>query len=249
MRKSSVLGMGVLSIGIWMLIGLSTVFYTLLICVSSLVLFPLDRQRRLAHRLATWWARSIIRGVPVWRLHISGRKNLPATPAILVSNHQSLFDIMVLFCLNCQFKWVAKASLFAIPFLGWSMALAGYIRLVRERHGSIRQTYDEATRWLASGVSVLFFPEGTRSRTGELGPFKNGAFKLALKTGRPIVPIVVTGTRELLARGSWIFRPGADLRVAVLPAVDPAACPHADRLREAVRQRIADQLRTGSTSS
>ena len=102
---------------------------------------------------------------------------------VYVSNHQSLFDIMALLAINRPFKWVAKGSLFTIPFLGWSMDAARYVKLTRDRHHSIRSAYREAQQWLVDGVSVFFFPEGTRSHTGQLSSFKSGAFKIAAKTG------------------------------------------------------------------
>ncbi|MBI3088173.1 MAG: 1-acyl-sn-glycerol-3-phosphate acyltransferase [Candidatus Omnitrophica bacterium] len=101
-----------------------------------------------------------------------------------------------------------------------------------------------------AGISVFFFPEGTRSRTGQLGPFKNGAFKLALETGTSIVPVVITGTRGLLKRGSWLFNPTADVRIAVLPPIQPST-DHADpdRLRDHVRDLIARTLQQRAASA
>ena len=124
------------------------------------------------------------------------------------------------------------------------MWLAGYIPLVREDRGSIRETYAKAKAYLSQDVPVFFFPEGTRSHTGHLGAFKNGAFKLSMQTGAPIIPIVVTGTQEVLRRGSWLFRGTARLGVAVLPAVDPNAfqAEEPDGLRNHVKQLIQERL-------
>lgn len=240
-----------LTLALWIAIGLLTVVLSLAILLVNLLLGAFDRKRRIAHRIASLWGRGSLLCNPCWRLTITGRHHIPARrPVIFVSNHQSMLDIMAGFCLFRQFKWVAKEELFRIPFLGWAMAGARYIRLARGERGSIRQSYDEAGRWLASGVSVFFFPEGTRSRTGQLGPFKNGAFKLALDTGVPIVPIVITGTRGLLQRGGWLFNPTADVRIAVLPPVQPST-DHADpdRLRDHVRDLIARTLQQQAASA
>lgn len=234
----------VVTVLLWGMIGALTVILSLAILLANLLLGVFDRQRRLAHRIASLWGRGSLLCNPCWRLTVTGRHHIPARrPVIFVSNHQSMLDIMAGFCLFRQFKWVAKEELFRIPFLGWAMAGARYIRLARGEHGSIRQSYDEAGRWLASGMSVFFFPEGTRSRTGQLGPFKNGAFKLALEAGTPILPIVITGTRGLLKRGGWLFNPTADVRITVLPPVQPPT-DHADpdRLRDHVRDLIARTL-------
>ena len=128
------------------------------------------------------------------------------------------------------------------------MSLAKYIRLTRGQRGSIKGAYTEAKRWLSSGISVFFFPEGTRSRTGQLGPFKNGAFKLALETGILIVPIAVTGTRDLLTRGSWLFRGNSHVRITVLPPLDPARYrpDEHERLRDDTHRLIHQTLQASS---
>jgi len=121
------------------------------------------------------------------------------------------------------------------------MTLAGYVKLARGQSHSIHDAYERARRWLRSGMSVLFFPEGTRSRTGELGAFKNGAFKLAVATGIPVVPVAVSGTRDLLVKGSWRFRPGPHrVQVSVLPPIAPTTS--ADALRDEARARILKTL-------
>lgn len=229
------LGSALWSALMWTLISLLTILCSCLIILCFVPLFPFDRRRFCLHWLATLWGRGVFACNPFWRLIVTGRRKIrPGRAYILVSNHQSLLDIMALFALYRQFKWVAKDDLFRIPFLGWAMSLVGYIKLSRGRYGSIRQTYADAGRWLASGVSVFFFPEGTRSRTGELGAFKNGAFKLALDTGAWVVPIIVSGTRDLLERGSWKFRMGSRVRIKVLQPIDPAGYRHAgpDRFRD-----------------
>jgi len=234
------------SIWSWSAFTVLTIFFSLLMIVTALITGWWDRDRRLVHAIGTWWGQAVLWTITAGRLTITGRHHLhPRKAYILVANHQSLFDIIVLFCLQRQFKWMAKAGLFQVPFLGWGMAAARYIQLARGRHGSIRDTYAQAKQWLARGISVFMFPEGTRSVTGELGPFKNGAFKLALETGVPVVPIVVTGTRELIRRGSWRFEPGKAVRVQIFPAIDPAPYQEAgaERFRDDVRQLIEACLR------
>jgi len=227
---------------LWSVIGLLTVIFSLAMAACAACLWVVDRQRKAVHWLAGVWGRTVFWCRPSWQVTVTGREYLePHRRYILVANHQSLLDIMALCHLNRQFKWIVKEELFRIPFLGWAMTLAGYVKLARGKSHSIRDAYDEARQWLASGMSVLFFPEGTRSRTGELGAFKNGAFKLAVETGIPVVPVAVSGTRDLLVKGSWRFRPGPHrVHVSVLPPIAPTTS--ADALRDEARARILKTL-------
>ena len=123
------------------------------------------------------------------------------------------------------------------------MSLAGYIKLARGRHGSIRDTYEDAKRRLAQGMSVLFFPEGTRSYTGQLGPFKNGAFKLALELRLPLVPIVICGTHGLLPRSGWVVNPMGRIRLTVLSPIDVSAYgPEEDERLRYDGRRLMEQV-------
>ena len=234
-----------LSVLIWTVSAILTVFFWFIMLLWAVPALVLDPQKRISHTLASMWGRALMRCHAGWRVAVVGRHYLhPTRTYILVANHQSLMDITVLYGLHCQFKWVAKQELFHIPFLGWAMSLAGYIRLARGRHGSIRDTYEEARRYLAAGMSVLFFPEGTRSQTPTMLPFKNGAFKVALAMGVPVVPIAVRGTRNLLPRNSLLINPAGTITVTVLPPVDLRAygLDEADRLRDDVRGLIEQAL-------
>lgn len=236
---------------LWVVIGLLTIATSFLIVLVNLTLGWLDRKHRLAHGIASCWGALALRCNPLWRVRVVGRHHIPARRAVIfVSNHQSMLDIMAGFLVFRQFKWVAKQELFGVPFLGWAMAGARYVRLARGENRSIRESYAQAKRWVESGVSVFFFPEGTRSQTGELGAFKNGAFKLAVETGAPVVPVAISGTRDLLKRGSWLFNPTARVQVTVLAPLSPAG-EHAqpDRLREAARDAIARTLHSSADTS
>jgi 1-acyl-sn-glycerol-3-phosphate acyltransferase len=220
-----------------------------LVCLFSLLwavfLFPFDRDRRIAHSFGYWWADAIFAVNPFWSLKITGLQNLdPHKTYVIVANHQSFFDIVLLYKIRAQFKWVAKEELFRIPLFGWSMSLAKHVKLARAEHGSIKKAYDEATGWLKKGTSVVFFPEGTRSTTNELNPFKNGAFKLAIQEKKPILPIAISGTRNFIPRGSWVFKARASATLKVLPPIETEGYLPEDfsALRDIVRNKISENF-------
>lgn len=220
---------------------------TVTVVVATLIIlsFPLglwDRSRRFAHWLGVVWARSLLKLNPMWEIRIEGGKNLQKDKSyVLVANHASLADIICLFAIGHQFKWLAKKSLFRVPFLGWAMSVMRYIPLERGRHGSIRDSYREAREWLRKNISILIFPEGTRSRTGEMGSFKSGAFRLAIESGRPILPLVLAGTRNVITKGKAGFgKPGAAFLI-ILPPVDTQGFSLKDE--EMLREKVEGLMR------
>lgn len=211
-----------ISLCIWFAIALSTVVFVFLIYVISPAYLLIDRNRSAGHWLASLWGRSIVLINPFWNVKVIGRENLVAKKAyVMISNHQSMADIIALYFLGTHFKWLAKESVFSVPVLGWGMSIVGYIRLTRGRHGSIRDSFQDAAGWLGKNVSVLFFPEGTRSQTGDIESFKNGAFKLALQCNVPLLPIVISGTRNAISKGSWVFRHKVHALISILPPISP----------------------------
>ena len=235
------IGRFLLSLYLWTVVGAVTVVVSSLILLS----FPFalfDRARRLAHGLGTVWARSLLKLNPLWDLRIDGREYLQRGRGyVIVSNHASLADIVCLFTIGHQFKWLAKKSLFYVPFLGWAMSVMGYVPLERGRHGSIRKSYRETLDWLRRDMSVLIFPEGTRSRTGEMGRFKSGAFRLAIESGRPVLPIVLAGTWGVLSKGKAGFgKPGAAYLV-ILPPVETTGWDLKDE--EKLREKVESLMR------
>ena len=207
--------------------------------------FPFDKQRKILHRQCFWWSSAVIGLSPYWKLQVKGLENAdPKRTYVIVANHQSLADIVVLYQTRLQFKWVAKESLFSIPFLGWCLGLCKHISLKRKDHGSIRDVYREAIGYLRSGMSVLFFPEGSRSETDELNPFQNGAFKLAISEKIPVLPIVINGTRNAIPKGDWVMKSKVFCELTVLEPIETDQFHQNDflKLSERVRSRIAEKL-------
>jgi 1-acyl-sn-glycerol-3-phosphate acyltransferase len=223
---------------IWSYISLLTIilYFTMLLC--TILFYPFDKKRTIAHRQCFWWSDAVIALNPYWKLDISGMENIDKSRTyVIIANHQSLADIVVAYQIKMQFKWVAKKDLFKVPFIGWSLSLAKHIKLERGNFSSIKKVYREAAHWLRSGMSVLFFPEGTRSETTEIGDFRNGAFKLAIKERVPILPIVFEGTGTAIPKGSWIFMAKTSAKLKILPAIETTHYQPSDyaKLRELAR--------------
>ncbi|MFA6281543.1 MAG: lysophospholipid acyltransferase family protein [Candidatus Omnitrophota bacterium] len=231
----------ILSLVIWFVGSILTILLYFAMLFFTIILYPFDKKRTIVHAQCFWWSDLVIKLNPYWHVAVSGKENIDKSRTyIIVSNHQSLADIILAYQLKCQFKWVAKKSLFKLPFVGWSLALAKHIKLERGNFGSIKKIYREAAHWLRSGVSVLFFPEGTRSRTDEMGDFNNGAFKLAIKERVPVLPILLEGTGTAIPRGSWIFTTHTTAKLKILPAIETTNFQTADfaKLRDLAKAAL-----------
>ncbi|MFN7133651.1 MAG: lysophospholipid acyltransferase family protein, partial [Myxococcales bacterium] len=209
-------------------------FYWLLFVTACVVLFcgallvflvtyPFDRDRRILHLYSCAWAQLLFHVNPGWKMRVENRDRLPwRGPAVIVSNHQSLGDILILFGLYRPFKWVSKASVFKVPFLGWNMRMNGYVGLIRGNKDSIIRMMADCERWLDRGVPVLIFPEGTRSPDKEVKEFKDGAFRLAIKKNVPVIPIAITGSADTLPKHGLVVQLKSNCVVRVLEPVNPA---------------------------
>ncbi len=227
----------------WTVIVLTCPVFFLGALLVWAVTAPFDRRKVALHLYSSAWAVCYVRLNPLWRLRTTGRELLPwRGAAMLVANHASLIDILVLFDLFRPFKWVSKAEIFRVPVIGWNMRLNGYVPLVRGSGESVRRMLARCGDLLAAGSPVLIFPEGRRTDDGTLQPFRNGAFDLAVRHGVPVFPIAVHGTHHALPKRGLILRQHVDARVEVLPPLDPADHADAAALRDAARDRIAAAL-------
>jgi 1-acyl-sn-glycerol-3-phosphate acyltransferase len=202
-----------------------------------------DRRRLALHLYSCAWATFYVVMNPLWRVRVEGRVKLPwRGPAVIVANHLSLLDILVLYGLFRPFKWVAKAELFRLPVVGWNMALNDYVPVRRGDPESVRRMMAHCRAHLARGAPVLLFPEGTRSRDGRLQPFKDGAFRLALDAGCPVIPVALTGTFDSLPKTGVVLRQGMRARVQVLDPISPAGHGSPEALGAAVREALVSAL-------
>jgi 1-acyl-sn-glycerol-3-phosphate acyltransferase len=194
------------SLYLWSAVAVLTAVMYVVGLPLFLLTMPFDRTRAIGHWYAARWGRSILKLNNRWSAEVLRADRIPSgKPFVVVANHQGMGDIMMAFCLDLHFKWISKAINFYVPCMGWFMFHAGYIPLVRGRKSSIEKCMARSRHYLEQGVSVLFFPEGTRSKDGEIGAFKAGAFRLALEAGCDILPLAISGTANALPKNSWKF--------------------------------------------
>lgn len=230
----------------WTGCGLSTAFWASVSLAASLF----SRTGRLQHFCMRRWSRDNL-----WlsraRVEIEGLENLSLdSPQILVANHSGLHDILSLSArLPIQFRWVAKKSLFRVPFMGWHMRRSGYIPIDRENPRQAARSIIEAAQVIRSGVNAITFPEGTRSRTGKLGKFHSGAFALALRTKVPLIPVSLEGSYRVIMPKTLQVNPGTIIRIKLDRPIDLSSYDRGDkhRLMEqvyAIMDRNLQELRS-----
>jgi len=208
---------------------------------------PFDKRLVWLHMFTSFWACLYLWTMPAWSVTASGREKIrKGVTYVVVSNHQSALDILVAFRLFFPFKWVSKAEMFRVPFIGWNMALNGYIRLNRREKESRRQLMAACEKVLRQGSSVFFFPEGTRSESGRLKPFKPGAFILAHQMQLPLLTIAINGSRKALPKASLNFHGRHPIHIEVLEEIPYADFAHltVEQTAEMVRERIAAHVET-----
>lgn len=236
-----------------------TVYFWSFMLVTSLILFPVallirlvtapfDRRLVQLHRFTSFWGSLYTWGNPLWSVEITGQEHLASMrPRVMVANHQSFADILLLFRLHAHYKWVSKVENFRVPLIGWNMSLNRYIRIER---GSIRgnlKMMRDCEKALEEGNSVMIFPEGTRSEDGRMRPFKEGAFELALRTRSAVLPIVIAGTAEALPKRGILLRGKRRMQIRILPPIPPESFQGKDarQLSQEVAAMMATTLATG----
>ena len=231
----------VLSILVWIAGAIITAAAFLSSLILSIVLFPFPNKAKIVHSQCFWWSDALIALNPYWKLKVEGLENIDHDQTyVMVANHQSFADIILIYQTRMYFKWVAKRELLKIPFIGGLLWVNNHILLSRGEFGSIKEVYHKAAEQLRHGVPMLFFPEGTRSGTDEMGEFQNGAFKLAIREKKPLLPIVIGGTREAIPKGGWIFKTKVSGRLVIMPPIDTSNYQIADyaKLRDLVRDKL-----------
>lgn len=220
----------------YLVAAFSTFFWASLAIIAA----PFDRSGESMVWMARQWIRWIFGGCGI-RVEAEGLENIdPRQPYVIMTNHQSVIDIgAVIQTLPISFRFVAKKELTWIPFFGWALPLAGHVIIDRGNRSKAVSSLERAARRIADGVNVIIFPEGTRSATGDLQPFKSGGFHLAIQAQVPILPATISGTRVITPKRSLRVESGTAKIVYGKP-IPTAGLSIDDResLKEQVRQTI-----------
>ena len=240
----------ILSVWAWFILGLVVALWLPMVAVIRLVTAPFDKGRYYAgftfRKLAV--AHQMLN--PLWKFEVTGTPPKdPRHPYVVCSNHESFVDILLLSHLPFEMKWLSKVEITRIPVVGWMMKMAGDIPLNRGVGSSAMDAMAQCADRLDKHVSVMIFPEGTRSFTGELGKFKNGAFRLAIEKQVPILPVAVCGTHTALRKHNWRFGE-CHAEARMLAPISTIGMTQKDypQLRDQVRSIIAAELETMKTS-
>jgi 1-acyl-sn-glycerol-3-phosphate acyltransferase len=236
------------SLWTWFAIGVTLLVGFCLQLVLWLATAAFDPRRVVAGRCFRLIGVTAAKLNPTWHFGIEGE-----TPRglrgryVVVSNHESNADPFLISFLPWEMKWLGKANLFKIPIVGWSMWLAGDIPVVRGKRSSIGEALGRCAEWLEKEMPVMIFPEGTRSKDGNMLPFKDGAFRLAIDAQALVLPLAVRGTHDALPKSSWKFGTSR-ARVMVGTPIDSAG-KTLESLKEEARAQIeAMRLRLAGVS-
>jgi 1-acyl-sn-glycerol-3-phosphate acyltransferase len=241
----------IFSLGFWVFLTLTSLLLYPVAVLIWAVTAPFDRRRFVLHKFTCFWASLYTWLNPVWPVTIEGREKIRRDETyVMVANHLSLLDILVIFRLFSHFKWVSKIENFRVPLIGWNMSLNRYIKLKRGDRESVVEMMDACEKALGEGNSIMMFPEGTRSPTGEMRAFKPGAFEMAVKAGRPILPIAIEGTAHALPKRGFVLQGRHPIRISVLDEIPPVEFEGgtAEQLSAQSRERIAKHLARASTA-
>ena len=227
--------------------------YTFVICTVMLLLsvvafvltVPFDKQRKVVHELSRALVYMFVMVPPMWKRRVEGLEHIEKDkPYVIVINHQSMVDIMMFYLVPMTFRWVSKREVYRIPFIGRFLLLHGDITIDRKQGSkAMRKVMEKGQMWLGRGVSVSMFPEGTRSKDGEIHRFKAGAFALAKEAGVGILPVVMDGSSTMF-KPSMMVNWRNEFVIRVLPPVTAEEVAQTDQseLMEQVRERMVDAL-------
>lgn len=227
--------------------------YTAIIClvmeiisaVALLLTFPFDKQRKVVHELSRALVYMFVMVPPLWKRKIEGLENIEKDkPYVIVINHQSMVDVMMLYLVPMIFRWVSKKEVHRIPFIGRFLMMHGDIAIDRKQGSkSMRKVMEQGKMWLGRGVSVAMFPEGTRSKDGEIHRFKAGAFALAKDAGVAILPVIMEGSSSMI-KPSLMVNWRNEFVIKVLPAIsaEQVAATEQNELMEQTRKIMVEAL-------
>jgi 1-acyl-sn-glycerol-3-phosphate acyltransferase len=223
-----------LSIYVWFVYIILYIVLLIPTCVLYVLSFPFGKHHFVANYMFMLVGRSILWLYPFWKVNIKGLDNYDSnSTCVFIANHQSFMDMPLLATLPWRMKWVSKDALFKVPVLGQYMSLAGHISVKRGTVQALK-SLNKLHPYLNSGVSVMLFPEGTRSRKGELLKFKNGAFMLANEMNVPIQPILISGTRDIIKPDTFLAALNGTMTASIMKKFHPKDFTSVEEFRDEV---------------
>lgn len=213
--------LALLSLFTWLEISLAFLLFFPFQLVLFILTAPFDRKRVIMHYHSSLWCALALAISPIWKVRITGREHLNRKKAhVVIMNHQSLIDVLIAFRLFYPVKMIGKKVLAWVPIVGWNLFLSGHLMVDRTNTKSQFAAIRKLEALLLAGNSILVFPEGTRTKDGELGEFKKGAFKSAVSTGTALLPVVIDGPYQLLPKKSLIAPCRRDININILPPIE-----------------------------
>ncbi|MBR5334195.1 MAG: 1-acyl-sn-glycerol-3-phosphate acyltransferase [Alistipes sp.] len=233
-----------LSILYYLFTLLQVAFWFIMSIIALIITYPFDKSRRWVHECSRCICITLFGVPPFIRRTIDGLENIEkGKPYVMVMNHMSGIDIFAAYKVPLNFRWVSKREVFKVPFVGWLLPIHGDIPIERGNASeAMAKVLREGKMWLKRGATIAIFPEGTRSKTGEIGRFKAGAFNLAAEAGVDILPVVMTGTNKMF--NGWKVNWRSRVAIRVMPVVKAETVAATDRkeLMLQVRESMVEEL-------
>ena len=224
-----------------------TVSAPVLVLISAALfalLFPVDPKRKVQHLFSRFISAQYLFFLLLCRVVVKGREHVAkGQPYVITSNHQSMLDIMLLYNVPLYFRWVSKRETYRMPLVGQLLRLHGDVSIRRGDPGSARKMMQDCSALLRQRISIMIFPEGTRSKTGQVGRFKEGAFALAKANSVPVLPVVIDGSRSFFGGKGWGFNVRQRFQVTILPPISAEEVARTDvkALQEKVHRMTCDE--------
>ncbi len=233
-----------LSILYYLFTLLQVTFWFFMSIIVLIITYPFDKSRRWVHECSRCICITLFGLPPFMRRTIDGLENIEkGKPYVMVMNHNSGVDIFAAYKVPLNFRWVSKREVFKVPFMGWLLPIHGDIPIERgNASAAMAKVIKDGKLWLSRGATIAIFPEGTRSKTGEMGRFKAGAFNLAAEAGVDILPVVMTGTNELFNGWKVNWRNRIAIRVMPVVKAETVAATDTKELMTQVRESMVNEL-------
>ena len=217
---------------------------TLFTAIFTILCFPW-KNGKAPRAVQVFWSRSVLWFLLI-PIKVTGQENVdPKQSYVFVANHQSFLDVFAVYgWLPNNFKWLMKKEIRKVPFVGTACAVAGHIFVDRSNPRAALQSMDHIKKELVDGISTVIFPEGTRTKTGEMGRFKQGAFKIAMDMGLPVVPLSLGGFFKAMPSGQAFANPRARVSLHIGKPIDISQFNDINEAMEYVRDQIANGLQS-----